>query len=142
MKVRHTMVGALAVLTLGAPALAGCGSDSDRLVVYSGRTENLIKPLLDDFSEESGIGIDVRYDDSANLALLIDEEGDASPADVFISQSPGAVGFLDAALARRLEEIFEDDARHCRELDADTWRRRGLWHRLQDNALYLFNEVL
>jgi len=52
------------------------------------------------------------------------------------------VGFLDAALARRLEEIFEDDARHCRELDADTWRRRGLWHRLQDNALYLFNEVL
>jgi cardiolipin synthase A/B len=52
------------------------------------------------------------------------------------------VGFLDAALARRLEEIFEDDARHCRELDAETWRRRGLWHRLQDNALYLFNEVL
>jgi iron(III) transport system substrate-binding protein len=106
MKVRHTMVGALAVLTLGAPALAGCGSDSDRLVVYSGRTQDLIKPLLDDFSEESGIGIDVRYDDSANLALLIDEEGDASPADVFISQSPGAVGFLDAA--GRLASLSDD----------------------------------
>jgi len=52
------------------------------------------------------------------------------------------VGFLDAALARRLEEIFEADARHCRELTAEAWRRRGLWHRLQDNALYLFNEVL
>lgn len=29
------------------------------------------------------------------MALLIDTEGDRSPADVFISQSPGAVGFLD-----------------------------------------------
>jgi iron(III) transport system substrate-binding protein len=94
---RHVVVGGLACLTLGATALAGCGSDEDRLVVYSGRTSNLIGPLLEDFAEESGVSIDVRYDDSANLALLIDEEGDATPADVFISQSPGAVGYLDAA---------------------------------------------
>ena len=37
----------------------------------------------------------MRYGDTADLALLIDEEGDKSPADVFLSQSPGAVGFLD-----------------------------------------------
>jgi len=103
---RHVVVGSLACLTLGATALAGCGSDEDRLVVYSGRTENLVGPLLEDFAEESGIGIDVRYDDSANLALLIDEEGDATPADVFISQSPGAVGYLDAA--GRLEPLPDD----------------------------------
>jgi cardiolipin synthase len=52
------------------------------------------------------------------------------------------LGFLDAPLARRLEEIFEDDRRHCVELDAQAWRRRGLLHRLQDEAYYLFNEVL
>jgi cardiolipin synthase A/B len=52
------------------------------------------------------------------------------------------IGFLDAALARRLEEIFEDDARHCVELTAGAWRQRGLWHRMKDNALYLLNEVL
>jgi len=52
------------------------------------------------------------------------------------------LGFLDAALARRLEEIFEADARHCVELDAARWRRRGTLHKLQDSALYLFNEVL
>jgi iron(III) transport system substrate-binding protein len=89
-------------LTLGlvaaGPVLAACSSGGDdRLVVYSGRTSNLIGPLLEDFADESGISIDVRYDDSANLALLIDEEGDRTPADVFISQSPGAVGFLDEA---------------------------------------------
>ena len=34
------------------------------------------------------------------LALLLDEEGDRSPADVFLPQSPGAAGFLaDASLA-------------------------------------------
>ena len=52
------------------------------------------------------------------------------------------VGFLDAPLARRLEEIFEADRRHCIELDAQAWRRRGLLHRLQDEAYYLFNELL
>jgi iron(III) transport system substrate-binding protein len=103
---RHVVVGGLACLTLGATALAGCGSDEDRLVVYSGRTSNLIGPLLEDFAEESGVSIDVRYDDSANLALLIDEEGDATPADVFISQSPGAVGYLDAA--GRLEALPDE----------------------------------
>jgi iron(III) transport system substrate-binding protein len=50
--------------------------------------------VLERFSADTGIGIDVRYGDSADLALLIDEEGDNTPADVFYSQSPGATGYL------------------------------------------------
>src|SRR5918995_266389 len=94
--VRRAM-GMVVVIGVVAAAPVACGGDEDRLVVYSGRTSNLIGPLLEDFADESGISIDVRYDDSANLALLIDEEGDRTPADVFVSQSPGAVGYLDAA---------------------------------------------
>jgi cardiolipin synthase A/B len=52
------------------------------------------------------------------------------------------VGFLDRALAKRLEEIFEADLEHCKELDAAQWKKRGLLHRAKDNAFYLFNEVL
>ena len=52
------------------------------------------------------------------------------------------LGFLDAALVRQLEEIFERDRRDCVELDYETWMKRGAWHRLKDNAYYLFNEVL
>ncbi len=52
------------------------------------------------------------------------------------------MGFLDRALAARLEDIFERDLRHCVELKPDEWRKRGAAHRLLDNALYLFSEVL
>lgn len=97
-------LGLVLAAALLAGGLAACStSGGGRLTIYSGRQEELITPLLEDFSDETGIGIDVRYGDSADLALLIDEEGDRSPADVFLSQSPGAVGFLDAG--GRLEKL-------------------------------------
>lgn len=108
-----TLVAAVAVL-LGLIAPACSTSGGDRLTVYSGRTKALIGPLLDEFNEETGIKIDVRYGDSADLALQIDAEGDKSNVDVFISQSPGAVGFLDeqgllAELAQNeLDQVDED----------------------------------
>jgi iron(III) transport system substrate-binding protein len=88
---RSAMLVLLVVLGLTAGA---CGGSDEVITVYSGRTSNLIGPLLEDFAESSGIDIEVRYGQSADLALLIDQEGDRSPADIFISQSPGAVGFL------------------------------------------------
>ena len=88
---RRSAVLVLAVLGL----LAGsCGRSEEVITVYSGRTSNLIGPLLEEFAETTGIDVEVRYGQSADLALLIDQEGDRSPADVFISQSPGAIGFL------------------------------------------------
>ena len=88
---RSAMLILLIVLGLVA---GSCGGSDDVITVYSGRTSNLIGPLLQDFADSTGIDIEVRYGQSADLALLIDQEGDRSPADIFISQSPGAVGFL------------------------------------------------
>jgi iron(III) transport system substrate-binding protein len=99
----------LIAIALGALAAAGglaaCGGGGDALTIYSGRTESLVKPLLERFARETGIDIEVKYDDSANLAVLVDTEGANSPADVFLSQSPGAIGFLDGR--GRLERLSD-----------------------------------
>jgi iron(III) transport system substrate-binding protein len=115
---RPLAVGVAVMLAVTALGACSTGGGGDRLTVYSGRQEELIAPLLEDFSDQTGIGIDVRYGDSADLALLIDEEGDRSPADVFLSQSPGAVGFLaaggrlvrlPASVIERVEPRFRSD---------------------------------
>jgi iron(III) transport system substrate-binding protein len=111
------------LLAVVVALLAGaCSGDSEVITVYSGRTENLIGPILDDFATETGIDVEVRYGDSADLALLISEEGDRSPADVFISQSPGALGFL--AGEGRLATI--DDATLAL-VDPEYRNNAGLW---------------
>lgn len=52
------------------------------------------------------------------------------------------LGLRDERLAARLEDIFRKDLKHCTELNATDWNKRGLLHRTKDNLLYLFNEVL
>lgn len=71
-------------------------SDGRTVTIYSGRSENLIEPVLEAFACETGTGVEVRWGASTDLALLIETEGDRSPADVFISRSPGPVGFLES----------------------------------------------
>lgn len=73
---------------------AGCSTSGggDGLVVYSGRSEDLIKPLIDQFEQSTGIEVKVRYAGSADLAATILEEGSASPADLFFAQDPASLG--------------------------------------------------
>jgi len=96
---------------IAALALVGCGGDesgdSDALVVYSGREEELVAPLFERFEDETGLDVEVRYADSAELAATIAEEGDNSPADVFFGQDPGSLGSVSDRLAELPEEILD-----------------------------------
>ena len=52
------------------------------------------------------------------------------------------LSIADKALAARLDGIFEKYVRRAREVELESWMRRGWWHRLKDNAFYLLNELL
>ncbi len=78
----------------------------DTLTIYSGRSEALVAPLIEQFEQESGLDVEVRYGESAGLAATILEEGPNSPADVYFGQDAGALGAL--AKAGRLAALPED----------------------------------
>jgi iron(III) transport system substrate-binding protein len=106
---RRARLAAAALTVIGIAVIgAACSSDSDddSITVYSGRSEELVAPLIERFEAQSDVNVDVRYGETADLALLIDEEGDNSPADVFFAQSPGAVAFL--AGKDRLGQLDEE----------------------------------
>jgi iron(III) transport system substrate-binding protein len=88
-------------------------------VLYSGRNENFVQPVIDAFTAATGIAVDVRYAGTGELATTIIAEGDSTPADVFWAQDPAFIGGIakQGLLAELPDEVL--DLVEDRYADAD-----------------------
>lgn len=96
---------------------SACSQSADELTIYSGRSQGLVEPLVEQFEEETGIQVDVRYGETAQLAITLLEEGEQSPADLFWAQDAGALAqvakndlfeTLPDSIGNHLPEIFQN----------------------------------
>ncbi|MEO6867262.1 MAG: extracellular solute-binding protein [Gaiellales bacterium] len=126
-------VGTLALVGAAVLIAAGCGSDADskqsnsgskqsadsttKLVVYSGREQEIVEGMYKSFEKKSGIKLDVRYGDSAALTAQMLEEGKKSPADVFYAQDAGAIGAIEDMLAELPTALLEQVPSQFRDPD-------------------------
>ncbi len=72
-------------------------ASESQLVIYSGRSESLVQPIIDRFKAATGIDVQVRYGSTSEMAGVLLEEGANSPADLFYAQDPGGLGAVQGA---------------------------------------------
>lgn len=94
----------LIVLILTSSAFAQ--DTDDPLTIYSARREELVAPIIAQFTEDTGIEVEVRYGNLAEMVVMVLEEGGSSPADIFFAQDASALGALEKE--NRLIELSED----------------------------------
>ena len=88
---------ACAAAVLTAPMLTACGDDGPFITVYNAQHEELISEVAPLFEKETGIEVKLRSGDDLELANQLVQEGDASPADVFLTENSPAMSLVDNA---------------------------------------------
>ena len=107
-------------LSLFAACIGQGSKDADSLVIYSGRSESLIGPVIGQFEEATGIKVSAKYGSTSEIAATLLEEGDNTLADVFFAQDPGGLGSVEGMLAELPDEVLESVPSWARSPD-DRW---------------------
>lgn len=88
---------ALALVVVAALGSACGGDDGPSIVVYNAQHEELLEELAPKFTEETGIEVELRHGSDLELSNQLVQEGDASPADVFLTENSPAMSQVEAA---------------------------------------------
>lgn len=88
---------ALIIAALAATHNVAFAASEQVVNVYSARQENLIKPLLDKFTQSTGIKVNLVTGKADNLLARLQLEGERSPADLLITTDAGRLHRAKAA---------------------------------------------
>ena len=106
----------LSLLLLTIPVCLDTTDDAE-LTIYSGRRETLVAPIIERFSDVSGLKVRVKYGESSQIAALLLEEGDRTKADVFLAQDPASLGSVVSLLEPLPADILNQ---------VPSWARSGV----------------
>ncbi len=124
---------ALAGLAATAVALTGCSSTtpapnaggstpSGAITVYNAQHEALTQVWADEFTAATGVTVTLRNGSDSELGNQIAQEGQASPADVFLTENSPAMSLVDNA------GLFADvDAATIAQVPAEYRPSSGKW---------------
>ena len=87
----------LVALSLGLPCLGACSDDEPQLVIYNAQHEQLLDEIVPVFEEETGIEVELRNAKDLELSNQLVQEGDASDADVFLTENSPAMSQVEKA---------------------------------------------
>ncbi len=117
MRVKFNLVAVVIVSLLGSVA-AQSAMAADEVNLYSARKEKLIKPLLDQFTNETGIKVNLVTGKADALLKRLQMEGKNSPADLLITTDAGRLyrakaagvtqGFKSTLLESEIPANFRD----------------------------------
>ena len=103
------LIVSIACTERNATTKSSTTSGNGDLVVYSGRSESLVKPIIEQFEAASGINVKVKYGKTGAIAATLLEEGRNSPADIFFAQDPsGLAAIAKAGMLKPLDSSILD----------------------------------
>ena len=112
MKIRNSALAGIALAATAALGLTACGGGtpaggtsssasngtaSGEITVYNAQHESLTKEWVDAFTAETGIKVTMRQGSDTELSNQIIQEGQASPADVFLTENSPAMTQVENA---------------------------------------------
>jgi iron(III) transport system substrate-binding protein len=87
---------ALSATTAGCGIFGGSGDEPGDLQVYSARHYDLEEAFVD-FEKETGLKVDFLFAEDADLLKRLEAEGEASPADLYVTVDAGNLWAADQA---------------------------------------------
>src|SRR5688572_7864291 len=94
---RMAAVLSTVALAAGLTACTSSSGESDELLIYNAQHESLTKEWIDAFTKETGIKVTYRQGGDTELGNQLVAEGDASPADVFLTENSPAMAAVEKA---------------------------------------------